>query len=205
MSSILIHSGDKATRAQKAAELLKDHYIHQVGEEGKRIPIKEIHELLPHLHLRPPEGKKRGVLITEAQRMGPEAQNALLKTLEEPPKFLTFVLTVPHPRLLLPTVVSRCLIEEAESQRHKVESSELARKILEVEAGQRLDLFEKKISYESEAVLSFLDDLEAELGSLANLDTEFVQIIHKLWETKKLLRDPSTNVKLTVDQFLLNC
>ena len=110
--SILIHGGTPKTREEKAKEILLDHYIYRLGEEGKRISIEEIREILPHLHLLPQKPwNKKGILITESQRMNPEAQNAILKTLEEHPPFLTFVLTAPSTRLLLPTVVSRCLIE----------------------------------------------------------------------------------------------
>ncbi|OGV36225.1 MAG: hypothetical protein A2020_12560 [Lentisphaerae bacterium GWF2_45_14] len=53
------------------------------------------------------EGKKVGV-IYDADRMQPAAQNAFLKTLEEPPSSTFFILTTGHPSELLPTTLSRC-------------------------------------------------------------------------------------------------
>ena len=53
------------------------------------------------------EGKKVGV-IYDADRMQPAAQNAFLKTLEEPPSNTFFILTTGHPSELLPTTLSRC-------------------------------------------------------------------------------------------------
>jgi len=50
----------------------------------------------------------RGVIIDEAERLNLEGQNALLKTVEEPPERTTFVLVSASPALLLPTIVSRC-------------------------------------------------------------------------------------------------
>lgn len=54
------------------------------------------------------QGGRRVIIIEEAQRMTPQAQNTLLKTLEEPGADIVFLLTATDPSLLLPTVVSRC-------------------------------------------------------------------------------------------------
>ena len=58
---------------------------------------------------RPFEGKRRVVLIREADTLEPAAQNALLKSLEEPPPGTMFILTTAVPGVLLPTVRSRCM------------------------------------------------------------------------------------------------
>jgi DNA polymerase-3 subunit delta' len=57
---------------------------------------------------KPFEGARRVVIIDAAQSMNPSAQNALLKTLEEPPPSSMLVLVTPAPGGLLPTVRSRC-------------------------------------------------------------------------------------------------
>ena len=57
---------------------------------------------------RPYEGNRRAVVIDDAHKMNPSAQNALLKTLEEPPQSSTLVLITPAPSSLLPTIRSRC-------------------------------------------------------------------------------------------------
>jgi len=57
--------------------------------------------------LRPFESDRRVFVIAEADRMNDESQNALLKTLEEPASFATFVLVSSAPGRLLPTIVSR--------------------------------------------------------------------------------------------------
>ena len=60
--------------------------------------------------MRPKALPFRAVLIRRADRMNPQAANALLKTLEEPGRATRFVLTAPAARLLLPTVASRCRV-----------------------------------------------------------------------------------------------
>lgn len=203
MSSILIYGGSAEVREEKARERLVNRHIHQVeGEKGK-IGIGQIKELLPQLHLKPPQGQGRGVLILEAQQMTPAAQNALLKTLEEPPPSLTFVLTAPHSRLLLPTVVSRCLLKVIRDVAREREI-EPVQKILSASPGQRLALFEEQIGYQTDAAVSFLDTLEIELSKEGQTPTTAAKL-QQIWETKKLLRDPLTNIKLAVDHFLLSC
>ncbi len=57
---------------------------------------------------RPVRGVGRIFLILEAELLSTEAQNALLKTLEEPPAGVMIILMCPNPELLLPTTRSRC-------------------------------------------------------------------------------------------------
>ncbi len=54
------------------------------------------------------EGRRRAVIVDEADTMAAPAQSALLKTLEEPPPSSVFVLVTSRPDMLLPTVQSRC-------------------------------------------------------------------------------------------------
>jgi DNA polymerase-3 subunit delta' len=61
------------------------------------------------LDLRPLEAELRPVLVREAHRMNVQAQNALLKTLEEPRAGTVIVLETHRPSALLPTILSRCV------------------------------------------------------------------------------------------------
>ena len=72
------------------------------------IRIAQIRELLQTLALKPNEADCRVVILSDAQTMNPEAGNALLKVLEEPPDRTLLILTAPQPGDLLPTIVSRC-------------------------------------------------------------------------------------------------
>ena len=72
------------------------------------IRIAQIRTLLQTLTLKPNEADRRVVILAEAQAMNPEAGNALLKMLEEPPDRTLLVLTARQTSDLLPTIVSRC-------------------------------------------------------------------------------------------------
>lgn len=76
---------------------------------GKNIiTISLIRELGSILASRPNEANYRMVLISKADAMNPQAQNALLKMLEEPPENTFFILMAVKTDLLLSTIISRC-------------------------------------------------------------------------------------------------
>jgi DNA polymerase-3 subunit delta' len=72
------------------------------------IKIAQIRSLLQRLTQKPHEACMRVVLIVDAHYMNPEAANALLKVLEEPPAHTLLILTARQITDLLPTIVSRC-------------------------------------------------------------------------------------------------
>jgi DNA polymerase III subunit delta' len=77
------------------------------GDSGS-IGVDLVREAIDRTAYRPFEGRKRVVIVDEADALLPPAQNALLKTLEEPPAASVFVLVTARPDLLLATVRSRC-------------------------------------------------------------------------------------------------
>ena len=84
-----------------------DVIILEPGDTGT-IKIDEIRDVIDRANYRPFEGRRRVVIVDEADTMMPAAQNALLKTLEEPRPGSVFVLVSSMPDALLPTVQSRC-------------------------------------------------------------------------------------------------
>jgi DNA polymerase-3 subunit delta' len=78
------------------------------GPDDTRVRIGQIRALQHALHLRSVEGGRRAVVIADAEWLNLEAQNALLRTLEEPPPGTHFVLITASPSGLAPTVRSRC-------------------------------------------------------------------------------------------------
>lgn len=75
---------------------------------GKAIGVDAVREAVRLTGEHSFEGGRRVILMEHAQRMTPQAQNCLLKTLEEPAADTLFLLTAEDTSSLLPTVVSRC-------------------------------------------------------------------------------------------------
>ncbi len=84
----------------------------RIGVGGKQRDKKGadgVRELEESLRLSAPSGKTKFGVIQEADRMTQEAENAFLKTLEEPPANCLLLLLTAHPQQLLPTIRSRCI------------------------------------------------------------------------------------------------
>jgi DNA polymerase III subunit delta' len=75
----------------------------------KEISIRQIRDLERELRFRSFNGKRKVAIVDPAALMNASAQNALLKTLEEPPDNSLIILVTPNAGALLPTLRSRCL------------------------------------------------------------------------------------------------
>lgn len=60
--------------------------------------------------IKPYSSRYKVYIINEAEKMTPQAQNAILKTLEEPPEYAVILLLVSNLNTLLPTILSRCVV-----------------------------------------------------------------------------------------------
>ncbi len=74
------------------------------------ISIKTIRELKIWASRKPYQSPNKAAIIIDSHTATIPAQNALLKTLEEPPPHTIFILSTPNQHLLLPTIVSRCQV-----------------------------------------------------------------------------------------------
>lgn len=81
-------------------------FITVTDPEHKNIAVKIVREIRDDVFIRPNEAEHKIYLF--AQDLGIEGQNALLKVLEEPPKYGVFLLLTDNPEKILPTVRSRC-------------------------------------------------------------------------------------------------
>ncbi|PIS23164.1 hypothetical protein COT49_01550 [candidate division WWE3 bacterium CG08_land_8_20_14_0_20_40_13] len=113
MQSFLITGGTKKERDERAkkegqVENINTRLMEISDCEKQTIGIEKVRELKKFLETKSGLLGKKVVIIPEAQHLTIPAQNALLKTLEEPPSRTIIILTAPNRGLLLATVVSRC-------------------------------------------------------------------------------------------------
>ncbi|MEI8264131.1 MAG: DNA polymerase III subunit gamma/tau [Betaproteobacteria bacterium] len=87
-----------------------DRYVDYIElDAASNRSIDEIRDLIERAAYKPALGRYKVFMIDEAHQLTKDAFNALLKTLEEPPEYLKFVLATTDPERMLPTVLSRCL------------------------------------------------------------------------------------------------
>ena len=83
---------------------------HDKGADGKpkkSIGAESARKAVSSTYIKPFNSKRKIYIIPDGENMTAEAQNTLLKTLEEPPEYVVFIIIVPSVQNLLPTVVSR--------------------------------------------------------------------------------------------------
>ena len=133
--------------------------------------VEQVRDLIDKVNYSPLEGRYKVYIIDEVHMMTTNAFNALLKTLEEPPAHVVFILATTEPHNILPTIISRC-------QRYdftKVSDGDIYQRMVEI-------LDKEHITYTKEAVnaiisladggvrdaLSILDQILAYSGSSLN-------------------------------------
>ncbi len=89
-----------------------DWQLHEDRGNGKQatLTIQTIRQITASLSLRPMESNWRVVLLGDAETMQEPAQEAFLKTLEEPPSYAVILMLATDPELLLETIRSRCQV-----------------------------------------------------------------------------------------------
>src|SRR5262245_61992660 len=88
----------------------REVFIARPESKSRRIVTVQIRELEHALQMRAADGRRKVVIIPDADRLQTEAANAFLKTLEEPPKDSLLLLLSALPEALPETILSRCIV-----------------------------------------------------------------------------------------------
>jgi DNA polymerase-3 subunit delta' len=108
--------------SSKAREI----FVAEPESKSRRILIEQIRELEHGLQMRAAEGRRKVAIIVEADRLQPQAANAFLKTLEEPPAHSLLLLLSALPEALPDTIVSRCISIPLAADGEEIEMPERA-------------------------------------------------------------------------------
>ncbi len=142
------------------------------GDLRQFIIVQQIRELSHHASYAPREARRRVFIVDPADRMHAESQNALLKTLEEPPGQAVIILVASRPHVLLPTVRSRCFhVGFGAMAPEALTAGLIARHIADGEARARASLAEgrpgRAIALDLPALSKRRDQILSALGALA--------------------------------------
>ncbi len=152
-------------------------------DAASRTKVEDTRELLDNVHYQPTLGRYKIYLIDEVHMLSGHSFNALLKTLEEPPSYVKFLLATTEPKRLPITILSRCLqfnlkrvpIDEIAKHLQHICSAEnipfdapaltLLSQAADGSVRDALSLLDQAIAYTGEKIL--LADTEAMLGSVS--------------------------------------
>jgi DNA polymerase III subunit delta' len=146
------------------------------GDNGS-IRVDQIRDVIDRVGFRPFEGRRRVVIVDEADTMIAGAQNALLKTLEEPPSTSMFILVTARPDMLLATVQSRCprlRFQSMAAEEIDEDARETARGVLEQAAaiadpGRRIEAAKDLLAKTGAGGQSDREQLASHLRAMAAL------------------------------------
>ena len=142
--------------------------------------VDDIREIIEQVPYSPIVGKYKVYIIDEVHMLSSSAFNALLKTLEEPPAHVVFILATTDPQKIIPTVLSRCqrynfskisnlnmekkMVEILNKEHLQYEDKALDEVAMLAEGGMRdaLSILEQILSYNNDGI--FLEDVQRIFG-----------------------------------------
>lgn len=167
-----------------------------IEPDGNSIKIEQIRELQRKVTEKPIISNRKVYIINDSDKMTTEAQNCLLKTLEEPPEFVTIILIGANENAFLSTIKSRCMILHFEKipnqdiQKYLKENnqseviSEIMLDAFQGSIGNALEIIEKQELYEK------IEDIIYALERKDKIDIlNMAEIIYKSKDDKNNILD----------------
>lgn len=213
MNTFIVSSKD-LNKARKEAfsegDLNKiDAFDRQILEFEKALGIEDVRKIQEKIYLKPFKGERKALFVIMLQGATPDAQNAMLKLLEEPPAHTLIYLVTTNHLSFIPTVLSRAKLIEPEREEIKIEGEGLE-KILSLDgAGERLYLAQV-VSKEKTEAIGWLEKaiLAAREKMLENVENKqealrYRKLIHKMELTHYDLKTTNANSRLALEILFL--
>jgi DNA polymerase III gamma/tau subunit len=148
---------------------------------------------------------KKSLFFIKANSINSQAQNSLLKSLEEPTKGLHFFFVLPELNNILPTVLSRALVVFEEAEAQKIVDA----KFLEISVAEKIKYLEKLAAEIKDGkktkqdALNFVDSLIEVLNANSDFKKEFSQKFATILELRSFISDNGASVKSILEAIVL--
>lgn len=181
-------------------------------ESSESIKIDEIRQMQEKVIEKPITSKKKVYIINNAENMTVEAQNCLLKTIEEPPEFVTMILVVGNENSILTTIKSRCTRISFTEEDKKDFTNEQESRYIELEKvfGNinnylSIDLLNKyDVLYkDKDNAFENLEFINMIFMDKAKADVRYLDYIDVVEKTKAKLK-ANSNFDMCIDFLILN-
>jgi len=224
--SILIFGGNKNQREKKIIDIvnreesktfekIKDLFerpdikVIDLEEKEKSIGISQTREGTKFLQEKPFSYKKKFLIILNSEKLTTQAQNSLLKTLEEPPTYGVIIISSKTQNSLLETIVSRCRLVRINKEEscEVVENGNSLKKVLKMSLGERLDFASEISKEEKEDILNILECwIEEGRDMILENPKDKVKLhnLKRMVEIKNDLENTNVNVRLSMEALVLS-
>jgi hypothetical protein len=195
----------------KYLENFPDIKIVEPLEEKKSIGIAQAKEAVNFLQEKPLALNIKIVVLSKAHLLTDEAQNCLLKSLEEPPEYALIILLSKTEGALLPTVLSRCrkfktFIDTTTDKGTSIKKELTLKYVIGLTAGQRIDWAEETAKEDKDTIIDILESWIDE-GRFLLRDTQATTVAKNLEiivTTLEDLENTSVGGRLALEQLVLN-
>lgn len=225
MTSFLVIGKNQEKKASIIAELCKQYTVDPLdatviqSEQGMHetdskkttsIGIKTIRTLQQKVMLKPLKKGNKAVILEQADHLTIEAQNALLKTLEEPPAHTIIILAAESKDALLPTILSRSTILATEEQAAALTPKEYdmlmheLQSLIQAPIGQRFR-FAEALAKDRDEALSWLDKMQLVVRSTMLQDTgshSHIITMKALLDCRRIVQATNANIRLALEHCL---
>jgi DNA polymerase III subunit gamma/tau len=138
--------------------------------------VDNIRELIERAQFAPVQCRYKVYVIDECHMLSTQAFNALLKTLEEPPDRVVFVLATTDPQRVLPTIISRCQRFDF----RRIELGAMTRHLIKIADQEAIDINPEAVQLVAQLAQGGLRDAESTLDQLSLLEGQIVP--ERVWD-----------------------
>ena len=221
MQSFLISSSDREEAFKKAASLCSQNKIDKIDIDSinfeKSVGIEDVRIIQKKIYLKPIKSETKAIILKACNGLTIEAQNALLKILEEPPNNTIILLLVETGSQILPTILSRCKNITIDDKREKF-SEEEGNQIVKVlssfsssGAGKRLRLAqdfgksrEEAIAWLEKMIIIFRKNIIEEINKDTVFEQNKIKILQKMQDTYTIIKTTNINQRFALENLFLN-
>lgn len=216
-SFIVIHQDKNKREEYLTASLAKDAIgtfdtIRVLGETS--LGIEEMRNMQKSVFLTPVKGSKKAIILEDAQTLTIEAQNALLKILEEPPAHVLFFLSTTSTDSLLPTILSRCSLVKLQEDSQDLTPEQITvleedvQLLLSSSIAIRLSLAEK-IANQKDLISVWLSQaihyLRSKMLEDVDVNAHLTGSLQNLQDAYRLITTTNTNPRMVLEHTFLTC
>ncbi len=221
MQSFLISSKDGEEAFKKAVSLCSEYKIDKIDVDSidfeKSVGIEDVKIIQKKIYLKPIKSETKAIILKAYNGLTIEAQNALLKILEEPPNNTIILLLVETVSQVLPTILSRCkniAIDDKREKFSKKEEEQIVEMLSSLStsgAGKRLRLAqdfgksrEETISWLEKMIIILRKNIIEEINKGDTFEQNKIKILQKIQDTYTIIKTTNINQRFALENLFLS-